>query len=38
VLFSNLPFARLRQLLLDLGFIERVIDGRYLGFHHAESD
>jgi len=34
---NDLPFARLRQLLLDLGFTERVIDGKYLGFTHAES-
>jgi hypothetical protein len=35
---SDIPFARLRALLLDLGFIERVIDGQYLGFYHAASD
>ena len=33
----GLPFAKLRQLLLDLGFTKRVIDGKYLGFTHAES-
>jgi hypothetical protein len=34
---NDLPFAKLRQLLLDLGFTERVIDGKYLGFSHAAS-
>jgi hypothetical protein len=34
---NNLPFAKLRQLLIDLGFGERVIDGKYHGFTHAES-
>jgi hypothetical protein len=34
---NNLSFAKLRQLLLDLGFRERLIDGKYLGFTHAES-
>jgi hypothetical protein len=34
---NDLPFAKLRRLLLDLGFGERVIDGKYLGFAHAES-
>ncbi|HJT76330.1 MAG TPA: hypothetical protein VJ739_03935 [Gemmataceae bacterium] len=38
MLFSDIPFARLRTLLLNLGFIERVIDGQSLGFYHAESD
>jgi hypothetical protein len=33
---NNPPFAKLRRLLLDLGFSERVIDGKYLGFTHAE--
>ena len=36
--FSDVPFARLRALLLDLGFVERVIDGNSLGFYEAESD
>jgi hypothetical protein len=34
---NNLPFAKLRRLLLDLGFSERVIDDKYRGFTHAES-
>ena len=34
---NNFPFAKLRRLLLDLGFTERVIDGKYLGFTHAAS-
>lgn len=38
MLFSNLPFAKLQSALLDLGFVERVIDGKYLGFYHAASD
>lgn len=32
---NHLPFAKLRRLLVDLGFSERVIDGKYLGFTHA---
>jgi len=36
--FSELPFSKLQAVLLDLGFEERVIDGKYLGFHHAKSD
>jgi hypothetical protein len=35
---SDLPFAKLRALLLDLGFVEDVVDGKYLGFYHADSD
>ena len=38
MLFSDLPFARLQSALLDLGFVERVLDGKYLGFYHARSD
>jgi hypothetical protein len=38
MLFSALPFAKLRHVLADLGFEERVIEGKYLGFFHAESD
>jgi hypothetical protein len=30
-------FARLRRLLLDLVFRERVINGNYVAFAHAES-
>ncbi len=36
--FSDVPFARLRSLLLDLGFTERLLDGKYPGFYHATSD
>jgi hypothetical protein len=36
--FSDLPFAKLQSVLVDLGFMERIIDGKYLGFYHAESD
>jgi hypothetical protein len=36
--FSDIPFARLRSLLLQLGFVERVIDGTHLAFLHADSD
>jgi hypothetical protein len=48
--FSDLPFACLRKLLLDLGFTEHVVDGnqltkgfgvqgkKYLAFNHPESD
>jgi hypothetical protein len=35
---SDLPFAKLRALLLDLGFVEGVVEGKYLGFYHADSD
>jgi hypothetical protein len=38
MLFSDLPFAKLQSVLLDLGFVERTIDSKYLGFYHAESD
>jgi hypothetical protein len=38
MIFSELPFAKLQSVLLDLGFVERVIDGKYLGFYHAGSD
>jgi hypothetical protein len=38
MLFSDVPFARLRSALLDLGFTERVIERKYLGFYHAGSD
>jgi hypothetical protein len=38
MLFSDIPFARLRSVLLDLGFVEHVIESKYLGFYHAESD
>jgi len=38
MLFSDLPFSRLQSVLLELGFVERVIDGKYLGFYHAASD
>ena len=24
--------------MLDLGFIESLVDGKYLGFYHADSD
>ncbi len=36
--FSDIPFSKLQSVLLDLGFVERVIEGKYLGFYHAESD
>jgi hypothetical protein len=38
MLFSDLPFTTLQSVLLDLGFVERVIDGKYLGFYHTDSD
>ncbi len=38
MLFSDLPFARLQAVLLDVGFVERVLDEKYLGFFHAPSD
>jgi hypothetical protein len=27
-----------RTLLLNLGFVERVVEGKFLGFYHAPSD
>jgi hypothetical protein len=36
--FSDLPVDKLRMLLLDLEFVERTIEDRYLGFYHAKSD
>jgi hypothetical protein len=38
MLFSEISFSRLQSVLLDLGFVERVIEGKYIGFYHAESD
>ena len=38
MLFSDLPYAKLKSALLGLGFVERVIDGKYLGLYHADSD
>jgi hypothetical protein len=38
MLLGDIPFAKLQLALLDLGFVERRIDGKYLGFYHAESD
>jgi hypothetical protein len=38
MLFSDIPFARLRKLQPDLGFVERVLDGKALGFYHPDSD
>lgn len=35
---SDLPFAKLRALLLDLGFVEGVVEGKYLEFYHADID
>jgi hypothetical protein len=35
---SDVPFARLQALLLDLGFVEGIVEGKYLGFYHADSD
>jgi hypothetical protein len=35
---SDVPYAKLRALLLDLGFVEGVVEGKYLGFYHADSD
>ncbi len=36
--FSELPFAKLESVLLELGFVQRAIDGKYRGFYHATSD
>jgi hypothetical protein len=37
MLFSDLRFASLRQLLLDLGFVEKVVPGSSVVFGHADS-
>ncbi len=36
--FSDIPFAKVRALLLGLGFVERVVEGKYLGFYHPGKD
>jgi hypothetical protein len=36
--FSDIPFAKVRALLLGLGFDERMIEGKHLGFYHTASD
>jgi hypothetical protein len=38
MIMSDLPFAKLQSLLLELGFDERLVDGKYRGFYHADSD
>ena len=38
MIFSDLPFAKLRSVLLKLGFSERVLEGKYPAFYHEESD
>ena len=34
---SDLSFAALRRILLDLGFVEAVVPGSHIGFKHAPS-
>jgi hypothetical protein len=34
---DQVPFGRLRQVLLDLGFVEAAVPGPYLLFEHAPS-
>jgi predicted RNA binding protein YcfA (HicA-like mRNA interferase family) len=38
VVRSDVPFAALRQLLLNLGFVEQVVKGKHLAFYHRASD
>jgi hypothetical protein len=38
VFSSNVPYDRLRALLLDLGFTERAVDEKFVSYHHAPSD
>jgi hypothetical protein len=38
MLISEQSFVKLQSVLLELGFVQRVIDGKYLGFNHAASD
>jgi hypothetical protein len=33
-----IPFARMRELLLHLGFVERTVPGPYLVYEHAPSE
>jgi hypothetical protein len=35
---SDIPFAKLRSVLLGLGFVEREVEGKYPGYYHAETD
>jgi hypothetical protein len=35
---GEVPFARLRALLLDPGFVEGAVEGKYLGFYPADSE
>ncbi len=34
---EQVPFGRLRQVLLDLGFVATVVSGPYLLFEHSPS-
>ncbi len=38
MMFSDIPFTKVRALLLGLRFVERVVEGKYLGFYHAGTD
>lgn len=38
MIISDLPFVKLQSLLVDLGFDERLIEGKFRGFYHADSD
>jgi hypothetical protein len=38
MLFSELAFGKLKAVLLNLGFTERLIEDKYLGFYHADTD
>jgi hypothetical protein len=38
MVFSDVPYATLRKLLLDLGFVEKIVPGSHFIFGHAESN
>ena len=38
MIFSDQPFSKLRDVLMELGFEERPIEGKYLGYFHRASD
>jgi len=38
MIFSDLPFKELRRVLLALGFVEHVLQGKYLAFDQRETD
>jgi predicted RNA binding protein YcfA (HicA-like mRNA interferase family) len=37
MIISDVPYATLRKLLLDLGFVEKIVPGSHIIFGHAAS-